>query len=123
VVTGVKSNLQKSFIQKEQKRGVIGVKGNLQKSFIQKKRKTRDKNQFTAIVHSKRAKTLDYRGKRQFRAIIYSKKTQNAGLSWYKAVYRNCSFKIGQKQRVIGVKRSLQQSFIQKEQKQWVTGV
>jgi hypothetical protein len=33
--------------------------------------------QFTAIVHSKRAKTRGYRGIKQFTAIVHSKKAKN----------------------------------------------
>jgi hypothetical protein len=63
----------------------------------------RDKNQFTSIVHSNRAKTLDYRDKKQFTIIVHSKKAQNTGLSGYKAIHRNHSFKKSPKHGVIGV--------------------
>jgi hypothetical protein len=55
---------------------IIGVKSSSQQSFIQIERKTRG-----------------YRGKKQFTTIIHSKKLQNAGLSGYRAVYSNQSFK------------------------------
>jgi hypothetical protein len=63
VVTGVKSNLQKSIIQKKPQCGIIGVKVILQQSIIQKNCKMRD-----------------YRGKKHFTGINHSKKAQNAGL-------------------------------------------
>jgi hypothetical protein len=96
-VIGVKCSLQQSIIQIERKRqvyqgirhfteinhskkspkyGGIGVKSNLQKSFIQKK-----------------TTMLDYRGKSQFTAINHSNRAQKTGLSGYRAVHHNQSFK------------------------------
>jgi hypothetical protein len=60
-----------------------------------------------------------YRGIEQFTTINHSKKLQNAGLSGYRAVYSNQLFK---KCGFIGIKVSLQQSIIQKEQKHGVIG-
>jgi hypothetical protein len=60
-----KKSLQQSFIQIEQKRGFIGIKSNSQKSIIQKKRKIRvyrDKRQFTEISHSNRAQNTGLSG-------------------------------------------------------------
>jgi hypothetical protein len=69
---------------------VIGVKVSLQQSIIQKKHKTQG-----------------YRGKRHFTAINHSKKAQNTGLSGYREVYSNRSFKKEQTYGFIGIKCSL----------------
>jgi hypothetical protein len=65
---------------------ITGVKSSSQQSIIQKEQKIRD-----------------YRGKMQFTAINHSKKAQNTGLSGYKAIYSNQSFKKSPKHGVIGV--------------------
>jgi hypothetical protein len=50
----------------------------------------------------------------QFTVINHSKKAQNTGLSGYREVHRNQSFKKSAKHGVIGVKSNLQKSIIQK---------
>jgi hypothetical protein len=67
--------------------------------------------QFTAIVHSKRAKMRGYRGTKQFTAIIHSKKSKNKRSP---SIHCNRSFQKEQKQ---GVTISSPQSLIPKRAK------
>jgi hypothetical protein len=97
---GYRAVYRNQSFKKSPKYGVIGVKSSLQKSFIQKKHKIRghrDKSQFTAIIHSKKSTTYGIigvkssspqsiiqnnpkrRDKSQFTAIIHSTKAQKKG--------------------------------------------
>jgi hypothetical protein len=68
-------------------------------------------------LFKKKHKMRGYRGKKQFTEINHSNRAKKTGLSGYKAIYRNQSFKKKPQCGIIGVKVILQQSIIQNRAK------